>query len=200
MAIYTPTHFASCDEQAALKLIHDHPFATLITSVPGEELQITYIPLLYEDGVLLGHIAKVNPHWQQFGKGSTMALFHGPHAFVSPLWYETPEDNVPTWNYAVVHVHGQPELLDVGCNLAHLEQLYARMSKGDRLPTDPAKVERLLGGIVAFRMPIVRLEAKFKMSQNRTAADRAGVIRGLRASGVAESIATADWMQTHERN
>ena len=198
MAIYTPDHFVSRDQPAALKLIHDHPFATLITSVPGEELQITYIPMLYEDGALFGHVARPNPHWQKFGKGSTVALFHGPHAFVSPRWYEKPEDNVPTWNYAVVHVHGCPELLEVSRKRPHLEQLFARMSDGDTLPTDPAKVERLLGGIVAFRMPVARFEIKFKMNQNKSAADRAGVIQGLRASGFAGSIATADWMQAHE--
>lgn len=198
MAIYTPQPFANRDEQAALKLIRDYPFATLITHVPGAELQITYIPLLYEDGALFGHVARPNPHWQQFGKGSTVALFHGPHAFVSPRWYEKPEDNVPTWNYAVVHVHGRPELLGGEHNRKHLEQLYARFSGGEALPTHPDKVARLLGGIVAFRMPITKLEAKFKMNQNKSAADRAGVVAGLRAGGHAEDLAVADWMQAHE--
>lgn len=199
MAIYTPAHFVGHDKQAALQLIHDHPFATLITAVPGEELRITYIPLLYEDGALLGHVARANPHWQQLNKGETVALFHGPHAFVSPYWYEHPADNVPTWNYAVVHAHGKPELLDNTHNRAHLEQLFARFSD-KLLPTDPTKLERLLGGIVAFRMPIESLEAKFKMSQNKTAADRAGVVKGLRATGCAEDAATADWMKGHEHD
>jgi transcriptional regulator len=198
MAIYTPREFAGRDDAAALQLIRDFPFATLITSVPGAEPRISYVPLLHEDGALLGHLARANPHWQAFAQGSTVALFHGPHAFVSPAWYERPQDNVPTWNYAVVHAHGQPELADAAHTRAHLERLFARFSPGTVLPTTPEKVERLLGALVPFRMPIARLEAKFKMNQNKTPADRAGVIRGLRASGFAEAAATADWMQAHE--
>lgn len=191
--IYVPKHFEG-DEATARRLIADYPFATLITSAPGTEPNITYIPLLLEDGALLGHIARANPHWQRFGDGPSVALFHGPHAYVSPRWYENPSEQVPTWNYAVVHAHGRPQPQD-GDARAHLERLAAHFENGQPLPTDPAKIDRLQHGVVAFRMPIERLEIKFKMNQNKSVADRAGVIRGLREAGEA---ATADWMQAHE--
>ena len=194
MTIYIPRHFAG-DEATARELIATHPFATLITSVPGGDPAITYIPMLLEDGVLIGHIARANPHWQTFSAGPTVALFHGPHAYVSPHWYEKPADNVPTWNYAVVHVHGRPQPQEGANPRAHLEHLAAHFEKGRALPTDSAKIDKLLNGIVPFRMPIERIEIKFKMNQNKSPADRAGVIRGLRAAGEA---ATADWMETHE--
>jgi transcriptional regulator len=197
MAIYTPEQFAARDEALAHRLIHDHPFATVITTVHGAEPHVTYIPMQLEDGVLLGHVARANPHWRQFADGHTVALFHGPHAFISPYWYERPADNVPTWNYAVVHVHGRARIDDDGQTRAHLERLFARFD-GRPLPTDPAKIERLLGGIVPFRLPIERIDVKLKMNQNKSAADRAGVIAGLRATGRAEDRATADWMETHE--
>jgi transcriptional regulator len=191
--MYIPSHFKG-DQATARQLIKAHPFATLVTSIAGAEPLITYLPMLLEDDALLGHIARANPHWQRFADGYTVALFHGPHAYVSPHWYEKPTEQVPTWNYAVVHVHGRPQLQE-GDPRPHLERLAAHFENGRPLPTKPQKVERLVGGIVAFRMPIERIEAKFKMNQNKSAADRAGVIRGLREAG---ETATADWMETHE--
>ena len=194
MAIYTPTYFAGSDERAALALIEAHPFATLITTVPGGETHISYIPILQNGRTLVGHLARVNPHWQQFAEGTTVALFHGPHAFISPYWYENPGDNVPTWNYAVVHVHGRPVVQDDGHTREHLERLFARFDRR-ALPTAPAKIDRLLNGIVPFHMPIERIDAKFKLNQNKTLADRAGVIAGLRATGRSEDLAMAEIME-----
>ncbi len=192
--IYTPEYFKGDDGDAARRIIEQYPFATLVTSLDGTEPQITYLPLLLEAHCLFGHVAKPNPHWQQFAQGRTLALFHGPHAFVSPGWYENPADNVPTWNYAVVHVHGRPELLDEAGAQRVVTELTGRFDQGKHF-TDPSKAKRLLSGIVAFRMPIERLEAKFKMSQNKPAADRAGVIAGLTATGRPEDQAVADWIQ-----
>lgn len=197
MTLYTPPHFEG-DDATARRLIADYPFATLITSAPGAEPHITYVPLLLEDDALVGHLARANPHWQKFGEGPSVALFHGPHAYVSPHWYEKPVDQVPTWNYAVVHVHGRPAPIAGGNPRAHVERLAARFEGNKPLPTESAKIDRLLNGIVPFRMPIERIEVKLKMNQNKSAADRAGVIRGLRASGRAEDLATAAWMEAHE--
>jgi transcriptional regulator len=154
------------------------------------------LPLLLEDGALWGHMAKPNPHWQAFAGGATFAIFHGPHAYVSPRWYEKPADNVPTWNYAMVHAHGRPETLDEAGKRKALEMVLARFDP--QAPTSEQKKQKLIGGIVAFRMPIARLDAKFKMSQNKTAGDRGGVIKHLRASGRADDAAVADWMSTHD--
>lgn len=197
MTIYIPQHFAG-DDATGRRLIAEFPFATLVTSARDAEPHVTYIPMQLEGDVLLGHIARANPHWRHFGDGPTVALFHGPHAFVSPHWYERPADNVPTWNYAVVHAHGRPEPLEGEGLRAHLERLAGHFDHGRPLPTEPERVERLLPGIVPFRMPIGRLEVKLKMSQNKTPADRRGVIAGLRATGRADSLAVAQWMEAHE--
>lgn len=200
MPIFTPDHFRGADGATARLLMEQHPFATLVTSVAAGEPHITYVPLLLEGDVLRGHIARANPHWQHFAGGSTVAIFHGPHAYVSPFWYREPVDNVPTWNYAVVHAYGRPAVEEGTDTLAQLGRLFARFDGGRPLPTDAAKARRMVGGIVSFRMPVERIEAKYKMSQNKTAADRAGVVAGLRATGRAEDRAVADWMQAHERN
>ncbi|MGH8444275.1 MAG: FMN-binding negative transcriptional regulator [Solimonas sp.] len=199
MTLYTPQLFEGRDREVARRLIAGHPFATLITSGGGggDEPQITHLPLLLRGDELHGHMARANPHWQRFAQGHTVAVFHGPHAYVSPRWYETPAIHVPTWNYATVHVAGRPEAAtDDAAARAMLEALTAHFDPDFRATDE--RVSRLLGGIAAFRMPIARLDAKFKMSQNRTAADRVGVIAALAQSDLPEDRATAQWMRTHE--
>lgn len=197
MALYTPRAFAGTSRAEALALIDAHPFATLITSIDGDEPAVTHLPLLREnDEALIGHMARANPHWQRFSQGRTLAVFHGPHAYVSPRWYEAPSSTVPTWNYATVHVGGLPELLDEAAAAAAVRVLTQRFDP--QFVPAATVVETLLRGIVAFRLPVARLDAKFKMNQNKTAADRAGVVAGLRATGAGEDAAVADWMQTHE--
>lgn len=191
-----PSSFAGHDRAAALQLIAEHPFATLVTSVDGEEPRITHLPLLHEDGMLWGHMARANPHWTCFGRGHTVAAFHGPHAYVSPRWYEAPAGHVPTWNYAVVHVSGQPTLSGADDARRIVNELTAHFDPD--FTADTARLETLLPAIVAFRMPVARLDAKFKMSQNRTANDRAGVIAALAASSAADDRAVADWMRVHD--
>jgi len=198
MTIYIPPHFSG-DAATARQLIADHPFATLITA-PGGAVHVTHVPLLLDEAgaALTGHVAKANPHWRLLESADSVAVFHGPHAFVSRGWYEHPADNVPTWNYATVHVTGRAQLQPAAASRATLEHLAARFEPAGLPPIAEAKMERLPQGIVAFRLPIGSLEVKFKMNQNKTAADRAGVIRGLRASGAPGATATANWMQAHD--
>lgn len=191
--MYTPRHFAAREAEHARRIISAHPFATLITSPLAGALQITLLPLLLEGDFLYGHVAKPNPHWQAFAQGHTLALFQGPHQYISPRWYETPAEHVPTWNYISVQVHGQPEVLDAAGARGVVERLTAYYEQG-QWSAQPDKLERLLPGIVAFRLPLTRIEAKFKMSQNRSAADRAGVMQALHRSGRAEDAAVAEWM------
>ena len=115
MSVYQPPAFVPRNRDAAWQLVHDYPFATLITKA-ADEPQISHLPLLYRaesatPGALIGHMARANPHWQRFAEGPTLALFHGPHAYVSPSWYLEPEVAVPTWNYAVVHVRARAEVV-----------------------------------------------------------------------------------------
>lgn len=192
MSLYAPGHFAHSDRTAAEALIAAHPFATLITAGDDNEPQISHLPLLLEGDALIGHLAKANPHWQRFERGTTIAIFHGPHAYVSPRWYAEPERNVPTWNYATVHVSGQPQLLARGAALSSLLKLTQAFDP--QWQADEATLQRLLPGIVAFRMPIARVEAKFKMSQNKTADDQRGVIAGLLAADDRDALSVAQWM------
>jgi len=193
MSLYMPAHFAA-GRAAAYTLIDAHPFATLITAVDGEPPRVSHLPLLLDGEALVGHMARPNPHWQCFAQGSTIAVFHGPHGYVSPRWYAEPARSVPTWNYATVHIGGRPQLLPGGDDAR--DSLLKLTSRFDpQWQADPAMVDRLLPGIVAFRMPIASCQTKFKMSQNKTAEDRDCVIAGLLAAGTAEASGLARCMR-----
>ncbi len=196
MTRYAPPPFDGQNHAAALELMATHPFASLITSLGDAEPFITPMPLLYADGALWGHLARANPQAALFDLGQTVAVFHGPHAYVSPRWYETPERHVPTWNYAVVHVAGRPELLNERETRRFVVELTAHFDPGWMV--DDRVLGRLLPAIVAFRMPILRLDATFKISQNRTMADRSGVRAALAASASNTDRALAEWMRRHE--
>jgi transcriptional regulator len=196
MSLYTPRSFAGDDAHAS-RLVREYPFATLITTLDGAEPHITHLPMLYENGVLAAHMARANPHWQAFARGRTVAIFHGPHTYISPRWYVEPGKNVPTWNYAVVHVHGRPEMLPDDSVPAHIAQLTEVYERGAWAPA-PQKITQLAPGVVGFRMKPERIEVKVKMNQNRTAADRAKVVDHLRATGRAEDAAVAEWIVVNE--
>ncbi len=206
MSLYTPSHFAAADRAAVARLMHDYPFATLIT--PGApEPAVSHVPLLFvpgsePHGVLIGHVARANPHWQKAVDGESIALFHGPHAYVSPTWYEHPARMVPTWNYAAVHAHGPLELIDDPMDKRHVLDALAHRFENRRpspwhFDMPPRERDAMLGAIVAFRMRIKRIDAKFKLSQNRSDEDRARVVEGLRAEEHPDAAVTADWMSTY---
>jgi transcriptional regulator len=194
VTVYIPRHFVG-DEATARQLIADHPFAILVTAGSGGA-HITHLPLLLDDAgtALVGHVARPNPHWHAFAQGETVAVFQGPHAFVSRGWYRDPADNVPTWNYAAVHATGRPRLCDEPATRAAVERLSARFEDPELPPVLEQKMGGLLKGIVAFHLPIERLEVKFKMSQNKPH-EIAGVIAGLKATGRPDELATARWME-----
>ena len=193
--MYIPTHFACPDAALARELIDANPFATLASSIAAAPM-ITHLPLLAEERagalVLTGHVARANPHWELLAGAPTVAIFHGPHAYISPAWYPSP-GLVPTWNYATVHCHGPVELIeDRKAAYAVLERLIARFEAGRAEPWEPrlapAVLDALMGAIVAFEMRVERVEAKFKLGQNRAAQDRAGAIAGLAAEGGEEAL------------
>ncbi len=208
MSVYLPKWFMTQDDEAIARLVAQYPFATLITP-SGAEPQISHLPLLHRadpapHGALIGHVARANPHWQLLADRPSIAVFQGPHAYVSPSWYTEPATMVPTWNYAVVHVHGNVEVVDDRDDkLATVKELTARFeSERDapwHLQLEGAKLDAMLGAIVAFRMTITRIDAKFKLSQNRGAADRDRVIVGLQAEDHADATATAEWMADYAR-
>jgi len=202
MSLYVPPAFACSSPEEARALIHTWPFATLITTTAGEP-HITHLPLLLEGDVLTGHMARANPHWQAFATGHTVAVFHGPHAYITPNWYVNPSREVPTWNYATVHVHGAPLLIESAEEKLRVVDATSTAFEDPNNPwtraVDDTRLEALLRGIVAFTLPLARIDAKFKMNQNKTAADRVQVMSQLRASAHPDLIVMADWMQQHER-
>lgn len=197
MSLYVPAHFVG-DAAQARPFIDAYPFATLVTAANGD-IHVSHLPLLLDESgaALIGHVARSNPHWGALEAGDSIAIFHGPHAFVSRGWYEHPARNVPTWNYATVHVSGRAQLQAVETNHAALEHLAACFESAGLPDVAPDLMARLPASVVAFHLPIRRVEVKFKMSQNKSAADRAGVIAGLRATGHADALATARWMEKH---
>jgi transcriptional regulator len=205
VSVYIPQSFAARGE-GIVRLMREYPFATLVTAT-GEEPQVSHVPLLHRaepspQGSLIGHVARANPHWRKFGGCSSLALFHGPHAYVSPSWYAEPAAMVPTWNYVVVHVRGRVELItDRDQTRAVVEQLTDRFESSRAQPwhlqLQGARLDVMLGAIVAFRMTIERVDAKFKLSQNRSAEDQQRVIAALRMEGFSGAEATAEWMASH---
>jgi len=206
MSLYTPSHFAMSDRVATARLIHDYPFATLVTPATPEPF-VSHLPLLFvadcePHGTLLGHMARANPHWEHAGSVTSIAIFHGPHAYVSPSWYAEPAKAVPTWNYAAVHVHGTLETIRDPLETRQvLDALVQRFEGARDAPWRFAMPERqrdaLVGAIVAFRLRIRTLDAKFKLSQNRPPSDQVRVADALDAEGYAEATAVAQWMRRY---
>jgi transcriptional regulator len=172
-------------------LMRRFSFATLVTQHEGR-LFATHLPLLVhgdlgEHGTLLGHVARANEQWRDFQRGvEALAIFQGNHAYISPSWYET-FPAVPTWNYMVAHAYGVPRVIDdEGQVRAVLSALVAKHEAGfdEPWPMDLPEdyLRKMMRAIVAFEMPIARLEGKFKLSQNQTERNREHVIAMLAAS------------------
>ncbi|MDQ6621427.1 MAG: FMN-binding negative transcriptional regulator [Pseudomonadota bacterium] len=206
MSLYVPTHFAPSERSGVVRLMHDHPFATLITPQQGEVVA-SHLPLIHiadcePHGTLLGHFARANLHVDCIELHESVAVFHGPHAYVSPSLYTDPDGSVPTWNYAVVHAHGTARLAtDPVETRSILDALIHRFEmprpKPWTLALDAARLDAMVGAIVGFRLRIKRIEGKFKLSQNRSREDRLRVAEGLAAAGDPEAAATAAWMRSY---
>jgi len=198
MTLYIPKHFREEDEAALVALIEANAFGTLVSASPEGEISVSHIPfeVRREAGGLrlLGHLARANPHWQALeGARDTLAIFEGPHAYVSPGWYET-HPSVPTWNYAVVHARGRARLMDEAELHDLVSELSAKYEAGrekpwrmGELPAD--YVQNMLDAIVGFEIAVEKLDGKFKLSQNRKPVDQARVAAALEREGAAELAA-----------
>jgi transcriptional regulator len=202
--MYVPPAFREDDLAALHRTMREARLATLVIAT-ADGLVATPLPLLLAPeegpyGTLHGHLARANPQWRLPPRGHAMALFMGPDAYVSPSWYAAKREHgkvVPTWNYVAVHAYGPVEffedperLLEV---VTRLTELHERPRAEPWAVSDaPAPFVRAqLKAIVGLRLPIARIEGKRKMSQNRSAADRAGVAAGLAASERASERAAA---------
>lgn len=190
--MYTPKHFREDDLAVLHTLMRDYSFATLVSAQEDGVPVATQLPFVFEPepapyGTLKAHMALANPQWRTFSEErDVLVIFQGPHAYISPSWYEV-ELSVPTWNYATVHAYGKPRIFTDQAELyVHLKTLIATHEAQFaepwpfQLPMD--YIERLMKGVVAFSLEITRLEGKFKMSQNRSENERARVAAELRAS------------------
>lgn len=188
-SMYVPSGFAVQDPECLARFIAQNSFATLISQDESGLPFASHVPLLFEPqpgpGFLLGHLARANAQWGHFeGQRPVLAIFHGPHAYISPRWYAT-GPAVPTWNYAAVHAYGTPKLIAEDSRLEALVRRLIRFYEPQEpppadLPTD--FLARQLKGIVGFEIRLTRLEGKFKLGQNRPAADVAGVYEALSQS------------------
>lgn len=196
--MYVPPAFAQTDPVALAAFLREHSFALLVSGRDGA-LEASHLPLLYEPsadgpGTLYGHMARANTHWQR-AAGPVLAVFSGPHAYISPTWYEA-RQVVPTWNYAAVHVTGQLHLIDdPDESLDVLQRLVQFYEEGRPQPwtfdSHDEWFRRLAAGIVAFRIVVTKIEGKLKMSQNQPVERRAKVIAALEAAGDEASHAVA---------
>jgi transcriptional regulator len=199
--VYTPRSFAMTDAEA-VRFIHEHPFALLVGPGPDDPLSATHLPLLYRPAdppgtaELLGHMARANPHWRALDGQSVLAVFQGPHAYISQRWYGTWPD-VPTWNYVTVHAHGTLRLVPDTDAPGIVEMLVAAMEPTSPIigQLDAPGFREELRAIVAFRITVTRLDGKQKLGQNRPAVQRRGAAAGLRATGRCGDREIADLME-----
>ena len=204
--MYLPKHFEA-SEATGRDIMQAHGWALLVSTAADGAPFCTHLALLWQDdgtphGSLIGHLARANPQWKLFaGAAPSMALFWGPHAYVSPTWY-TPGVKVPTWNYVTVHAYGRPEIIEdtaaygaARCVEARLTAAYEGGSGWSLDALPPGNADMQIKGIVAFRMKLTRVESKAKLSQNRELEDRHRVIAKLEASDRQDSQETARWMK-----
>lgn len=203
--MYLPAHFEETDLGVLHTLVEAHPLATWVLNGSGDDAAplVNHVPFLLDRtrgpfGTLIGHVARANPVWQHGGR--SVLVFQGPQAYISPGFYASKQEHgkvVPTWNYAVVHAHGRFRAIEQADELLALVSRLTDHHERDRPApwqvndAPAAYVDQMLRAIVGIELPIERLVGKWKVSQNRPAADRAGVAAGLADRGRRDDAAMA---------
>lgn len=205
--MYTPKHFVESRVESLHGLIRAYPFATLVTRA-ADGLTANHLPFELVGEVLHGHVARGNELARLDG-AEVLLVFQGPDGYISPNWYPSKHETgreVPTWNYAVVHVHGRLRVIDDATWLRrlletltdHHEAVQPQPWKISDAPDD--HIETSLRAIVGLEVSIARIEGKFKLSQNHPARNRAGVIAGLRERDGDGDAELAAWMSQQEES
>jgi transcriptional regulator len=200
--VYIPEFNRQEDRAAALRFMRANPFAILVSNADGIPFA-THLPLLVDDAgdqvVVQGHMARANPHWKAMKEGEeSLVIFHGPHAYISPSLYEIRE-SVPTWNYAAVHIYGEATLFSdeegLKQTLHRMIDTFESSYMAQWSEMSDQYRSRMLKHIVGFEIKAKRLEAKFKLSQNRTKGEQERVIQSLNQSRDSNISGVADLMQ-----
>ncbi|HEV3257066.1 MAG TPA: FMN-binding negative transcriptional regulator [Gemmataceae bacterium] len=201
--MYLPAAFAEPDLTKLHDFIEQHSFGLLVTQVEGLPFA-SHLPLLLDrtagpHGTLVGHMARANPQWREAGGQTALAIFSGPHAYISPTWYEA-EQVVPTWNYTAVHASGRVEVIDDEGALLDIVRETVRvyeqaMPRPWSFDGSGTFAERMVAQIVGFRIEIERIEGKWKLNQNHPAERRKKVVRALQQRGDENTQAIAGMMQ-----
>lgn len=186
--MYIPEHFAETDTQTLHEFMRLHSFVTLVTQHEGVSFA-NHLPVMLNSsvgthGALLGHMARNNPQWQDLAADiEVLVVFQGPHAYVSPTWYEPHPMSVPTWNFTAVHAYGKARILSGPELETTLHQLVDEheqaMPQPWKFELNQMMRERMLSAIVGFEIVLTRVEGKFKLSQNRTVQDQRNVVEKL---------------------
>lgn len=207
--MYLPEHFAEQRVDLLHRLISEHPVGAMVVST-ADGLEANHLPFELDAepapfGTLRGHVARANPVWHQFTRGvEALVIFHGPQAYISPSWYPSKEmtgEVVPTYNYLAVHGYGEIKIIHEREWLRALvtrltDRFEANRAAPWRVSDAPAAfIDKQLSAIVGIEIPLTKLIGKWKVSQNRPAADRAGVVAGLSERNDADSLAIAWWVK-----
>jgi transcriptional regulator len=201
--MYIPAAFAEADLTRLHEFIGQNSFGLLVSPVDGLPFA-SHLPFLLDRavgpyGTLVCHVARANPQWQQAAGQTALAIFSGPHAYVSPTWHEA-ENVVPTWNYTAIHVYGQVEAVEDKAALLNLVQKMVHFYE-QAMPRpwsfDPSStfVERMLAQVVGIRIEIEKIEGKWKLNQNHPVEHRKNVARALRERQDENAQAIAAMMQ-----
>jgi transcriptional regulator len=205
--MYVPAHFAVADTARLHEFIEQYPFGLLVSQQDGAPFA-THLPFLLDrdaapNGALVGHVARQNPQWRNLADQTVMCVFSGPHAYISPTWYQS-DRVVPTWNYVAVHAYGRVRLLDDPDTLVNLVQRLTDRFERDmpapwRFDAGEPHIQRLAAQIVGFRIDIERVEGKWKLNQNHPPERRQRVIAGLREQGYEDAREIANLMERDPR-
>jgi transcriptional regulator len=203
--MFLPDHFRVEDVPEMHALMRARPFAALVSTTQAG-LYGTHLPTVLKDegafGTIECHLSRANPHWKDLAEGGeAMMIFQGPDGYITPNWYATKAATgkaVPTWNYAIVHAYGRPEVMkEKDWVLRHVTELSDQQERSEAHPWKvsdaPEKyIDVMTRGIVGFRFEITRLEGKWKMSQNREPQDQVRVVEGLKARATGDDLEIAD--------
>jgi len=203
--MYIPRINQETDLNTLQEFMIAYNFAVLVNH-HDNQLDATHLPLMLDRtrgayGTLVGHLARANKQWKTFGDSEVMVIFNGPHAYISPTWYDN-HPSVPTWNYVTVHAYGVPHIIEEQKAIDEALHQLVKNHEQNRdpewimdLPTD--FMDTMRKAIVAFEIEITRLEGKFKLSQNKTESEKQTITRQLLARGYSSAVSSGKLMAQH---